>query len=64
LTKALQEAGVTLLVGTDTAAPCAIPGFSVHDELEELVAAGLTPYDALRAATANAGHFLGNSAGS
>jgi imidazolonepropionase-like amidohydrolase len=31
----------------------------MHDELSDLVAAGLTPYEALRAATANAAEFLG-----
>jgi imidazolonepropionase-like amidohydrolase len=63
LTKALQDAGVRLLVGTDTAAPCLVPGFSVRLELEYLVEAGLTPYQALRAATANAGEFLGVASG-
>jgi imidazolonepropionase-like amidohydrolase len=54
---------VRLLVGTDTAAPCLVPGFSVRLELEDLVEAGLTPYQALRAATANAGEFLGVASG-
>jgi hypothetical protein len=58
LTKALQDAGVRLLVGTDTPTPCVVPGFSVRDELEDLVESGLTPYQALRAATANGGEFL------
>jgi imidazolonepropionase-like amidohydrolase len=34
------------------------PGTSLHDELDELVAAGLTRYQALRAATSEAGRFL------
>jgi imidazolonepropionase-like amidohydrolase len=34
------------------------PGWSLHDELRLLVGAGLTPYEALRAATANAGEFF------
>ena len=38
-----------------------VPGFSTHDELNDLVAAGLTPYEALRAATANAAEFLGTA---
>lgn len=63
LTRALQGAGVRLLVGTDTPAPCLVPGFSVRLELEDLVEAGLTPYQALRAATANAGDFLGVPSG-
>jgi len=63
LTKALQDAGVRLLVGTDTPAPCLVPGFSVRLELEDLVEAGLTPYQALRAGTVNAGEFLGVPSG-
>jgi len=39
-----------------------VPGFSAHDELADLVAAGLTPFQALRAATANAADFLGPGA--
>lgn len=58
LTKALQNAGARLLIGTDTPTPCVVPGFSVRDELQDLVDSGLTPYQALRAATANGGEFL------
>ena len=49
--KALHNSGVRLMVGTDTPNPCIVPGFSVHAELVELVRAGLTPFEALRAAT-------------
>jgi hypothetical protein len=59
LTKALQDSGARLLTPT----PCVLPGFSVRDELEDLVDAGLTPYQALRTATANAGEFLGVKSG-
>ncbi|MGC5341501.1 amidohydrolase family protein [Streptomyces sp. DT24] len=55
--KALHDAGVELLAGTD-AAPMPLPflggvvhGASVHQELQYLVRAGLTPIQALRAAT-------------
>jgi imidazolonepropionase-like amidohydrolase len=51
--------GVRLLVGTDAMNTGVVPGFSTHDEMADLVAAGLRPYDALRAATANAAEFLG-----
>jgi len=40
-----------VLAGTDTGDPWTIPGATLHDELEQLVAAGLTPHQALRAAT-------------
>jgi imidazolonepropionase-like amidohydrolase len=53
---ALHEAGVDILAGTDASFP--IPGLgglahgaSLHDELRQLVRAGLTPVEALRAAT-------------
>jgi hypothetical protein len=58
LVKGLRDAGVRLLAGTDTPVPSVVPGFSLHDELRELVAAGLTPYEALRTATANPAEFL------
>ncbi len=46
----MNRSGVTLLAGTDTAGP-RVPGFSLHDELAVLVEAGLTPLQALQAAT-------------
>jgi imidazolonepropionase-like amidohydrolase len=58
LVKGLHDAGVKLLAGTDTPVPSVVPGFSLHDELQELVTAGLSPYEALRTATANAAEFL------
>jgi imidazolonepropionase-like amidohydrolase len=58
----MQKAGVKILVGTDTAAPFVYPGFSLHDELALLVDAGLTPMQALQAATSRAAEFMGKSA--
>jgi len=58
LVAALQAAGAPLLLGTDAPFPNAIPGFSVHQELQNLVAAGLAPYAALQTATVNAARFL------
>ncbi|MEV4007476.1 amidohydrolase family protein [Actinomadura sp. NPDC049753] len=54
--KALDDAGVDLLAGTDAAMPLPFlggiaHGASVHHELQYLVRAGLTPVQALRAAT-------------
>ena len=62
LTKALHDAGARLVVGTDSPHPFVVPGFAVHDELQNFVDAGLTPYEALRAATADAAEFM-NAAG-
>ena len=59
LVKALHDAGARLLVGTDSPHPFVMPGWSVHDELANFVAAGLSPYEALRAATADAAEFMG-----
>ena len=59
LVQGFQSGGVRMLVGTDALNTGVVPGFSVHDELAELVAAGLTPYQALRAGTANAAEFVG-----
>lgn len=47
-----QRSGVGLLAGTDMAARI-VPGVSLHRELELLVDSGLSPIEALRAATAN-----------
>jgi imidazolonepropionase-like amidohydrolase len=58
LVREFRDAGVRLLVGTDAMNTGVIPGFSAHDEMADLVSAGLTPYQALRAATANAADFL------
>ncbi len=59
VTRALHDAGARLLLGTDTGNPYVIPGFSVHEELALWVQAGLTPYEALRAATNDAAEFTG-----
>ena len=55
----MQRAGVALLAGTDVLNPYCFPGFSLHDELGLLVQAGLTPLEALQAATLNPARFLG-----
>ena len=54
LTGRAHAAGVKVLAGTDHP----IAGLSLHQELEELVKAGLTPRGALRAATYDAAAFL------
>jgi imidazolonepropionase-like amidohydrolase len=54
----MHEAGVRLLVGTDSPGLFVLPGFSVHEELETFVEAGLTPFEALAAATRDAAEFL------
>ncbi|MFQ5691179.1 MAG: amidohydrolase family protein [Gemmatimonadota bacterium] len=59
ITAAAQRAAVTLLAGTDVGGRYVFPGFSLHDELELLVRAGLSPLEALRTATVNPVRVLG-----
>ncbi len=54
LTKALYDAGVPLITGTDMVVEGMVPAH-IHRDLELLVEAGLTPYEALEAGTKNAG---------
>jgi imidazolonepropionase-like amidohydrolase len=56
---AMRRAGVEFLAGTDVPYLYLYPGFSLHDELVLLVGAGLTPMEALQAATLNPARFLG-----
>jgi imidazolonepropionase-like amidohydrolase len=58
----LHDAGAPILAGSDAGIQVVPPGTSIHDELGELVAAGLTPYEALRAATVEPARFFGDSA--
>ena len=60
LVGAMQKAGVGILAGTDTGNPYCIPGFALHDELQLLVQAGLTPLQALQSATTNPARFIAN----
>lgn len=59
--RALHLAGARILLGTDTPNPFVVSGFSAHEELANLVAAGLTPYQAIRAGTHDAAEFLGQA---
>lgn len=54
-----HEAGVRIVAGTDAGDTYVFPGFAIHDELVELVRAGLSPADALRSATIDAARFSG-----
>ena len=56
---AMHSLHVPLLAGTDTSNPYTYPGFSLHEELQLFVSAGLSPMEALRTATLRAVDFLG-----
>jgi hypothetical protein len=59
LLKELSSSGVPVLAGTDLGSLLIYPGFSLHDELQGLVdQVGLTPAEALRAATINPARFF------
>jgi imidazolonepropionase-like amidohydrolase len=57
----MHRAGVGILAGSDVLNPYCFPGFSLHDELEWLVKAGLSPLAALQAATRNPAVYLGRA---
>jgi imidazolonepropionase-like amidohydrolase len=59
LVRAMHRAKVSFLAGTDTPNPYCFPGFSLSDELTLLVKAGLTPMEALQAATYNPAKYFG-----
>ena len=49
--------GVGLLLGSDAPQVFDVPGFSIHHELQYMVDAGLTPYEALKTGTVNVAAF-------
>jgi imidazolonepropionase-like amidohydrolase len=59
LVKAFKKAGVPIVAGTDAGVSGVVAGFALHDELELLVQAGLTPEEALTSATRLPATWLG-----
>jgi len=59
----LHRAGAGLLLGSDSPQVFSVPGFSIHRELDVLVDAGLTPYEALRTGTVAVDQFLHSNTG-
>jgi hypothetical protein len=53
-----QRNGVGLLLGCDAPQIFNVPGFSTHNELEYMVQAGLTPFQALQSGTVNVAKYL------
>ena len=52
------------MLGSDSPQVFNVPGFSIHRELDVLVDAGLTPYEALRTGTVAVGEFFNSNTGS
>ncbi len=61
LVRAIHDSGGKIMAGSDTPEWFHTYGWGLHRELEALVAAGLTPYEALEAATVVPAEFLGRS---
>lgn len=59
----LWKGGVPLMAGSDSPEWFLVPGFSIHDELDMFVQAGLTPFAALQTATVNTAAYLGMNKG-
>lgn len=58
LVKAFADAGIPVLPGTDSLVPGVVAGFSLHEELEAMVAAGMSSAQVLAAATRQAAEWL------
>ena len=59
LIKELHDAGVPVLLGTDSPQIFSVPGFSIHREMQVMVDSGLTPFQVLYSGTKAVADFLG-----
>jgi imidazolonepropionase-like amidohydrolase len=57
----MYAAGINIIAGSDCGAfnSYVYPGSSIHEEIKQLVASGLTPAQGLRTATVNGSKFMG-----
>jgi imidazolonepropionase-like amidohydrolase len=55
----LHRSRVSLLAGSDAGADFSFHGYGLHEELAQLVRAGVSPLEALQASTTSAARFLG-----
>lgn len=58
--RSLNRAGAKIILGTDANMLNVLPGFSIFEELQNMVSAGMTPYEAIYAGTHAAAECLGN----
>jgi len=63
LFEAFMARGVAIMTGTDANVPVRVPGFSLHEEMAALQAAGMSPAQILASATSVPGDFMGTSTG-
>ncbi len=56
----LHAGGVGVLLGTDAPQVFSVPGFSVHREMDRMVAAGMTPYEVIASGTRSVGEYFSN----
>jgi tetratricopeptide (TPR) repeat protein len=61
LVKALFDAGVPLMAGTDAPDVGPMAGIGIHEELQELASDGLTPFQVLKTAAVNPAHYFGKA---
>lgn len=59
----LHEAGVTLVLGTDSGILAIVPGYSIHDELRILIENGFSSYEAIEAGTVHAAAVVDHMTG-
>lgn len=59
LLKALHDAGVDIVLGSDAVQTFSVPGFSIHNEMAAMARAGLTPYEIYVTGTRNVARFFG-----
>ena len=57
--RAVRDAGARMLLATDAGNPLTLHGPSVYDEMEAMQAAGMSPGEIIRAATANGAIAMG-----
>ena len=58
MTKRVHDKGIKIMAGTDTPIYFLTPGRSLHEELAVLVEAGLSPLEAIKAATKNPAEYF------
>jgi imidazolonepropionase-like amidohydrolase len=61
LLRAMHLGGVRILMGTDAPQQFSVPGFSLHRELRNMAAAGMSPYEIIATGTRNVGAYFAAS---